>query len=177
MDKLKQLGISVVLYKCYVDDIILALNGIERGWAYSKREKKLVYNPDTANDEICEDVNTFNILRDIANNIYVNIQMEIDVPSYHENGHLPVLDLNMFVSNDEIEYSFFKKPVTSLFQIMYRSALNTQTKRASLLQEGVRRFRNTSDCISYAEKAQILTKFMWSLKISGFDHKYRHRTP
>ena len=34
--------------------------------------------------------------------------------------------------------TFYRKPVSSPFKIMYRSALNKQTKRASLLPEGMR---------------------------------------
>ena len=175
LDRLKRLGISVLMYKRYVDDIIMVMNGIEKGWVYCKNRKKMVLDHNNPLKDMAEDARTFSILREIANEIDVNIQMEVDVCSWHEDGRLPVLDLGMFVANDCVEYSFYRKPVNSPFQILYRSALNNQTKRASLLQEGLRRLRNTSSCISDAEKSQILTRFMWSLKISGYDHIYRHR--
>ena len=41
LDKLKKLGISVVMYKRYVDDMYMVLNGSRKGWAYSKKDKNI----------------------------------------------------------------------------------------------------------------------------------------
>ena len=98
------------------------------------------------------DLRTLSVLRDIANSIDKNIIMEPDVPSLHPNGRVPVLDLEVWVDEmNKIQHSFFKKPVSSPYTILYNSALPAQTKRNSLFQEGLRRFRNISDGVSQIE--------------------------
>ena len=47
--------------------------------------------------------------------------MEVDVPSMHENGCLPVLDLGLSVNNNKIKTSFYSKPMSSPYQIHYIS--------------------------------------------------------
>ena len=89
------------------------------------------------------------------------------------NGWLPVLDLEIFVVNNRVEFSFYKKPIASPFTIMFKSALSKQTKRNSLFQEGLRRLRNCSEGIGWDEKASVLTDYMNCLKWSGYDHEYR----
>ena len=100
--------------------------------------------------------------------------MEEDVCSKHEIGRLPVLDLEVYVANGQVHHCFYKKPMSTPYLILYRSALSKSTKRNGLLQEGMRRLRNCSKSISTAEKCQILSKFMWACHISGYDHQYRY---
>ena len=50
---------------------------------------------------------------------------------------MPILDLECRVADDIVEYKFYKKPVTTPYLILSRSALPTKIKWASLVQEGV----------------------------------------
>ena len=56
---------------------------------------------------------------------------------------------------------------------MYRSAVSSQTKRNSLLPEGLRRLRNIFKGSDPNVRIEALTRFMWTLMVSGYDHKYR----
>ena len=56
---------------------------------------------------------------------------------------------------------------------LFRSAISNKTKRDSLIQEGYRRLNNCSSGISDNEKTAILSKFMNSLRISGYYAPYR----
>ena len=94
------------------------------------------------------DLRTMNILKDISNQLDPNIQMTIDVPSVHSNGRLPVLDLEVFLIENKIEFSFDKKPISSPFVIHYASTTSSRTKRDSIIQEGYRRLRNCSEGVS-----------------------------
>ena len=80
----------------------------------------------------------------------------------------------MFTVGNKIEFSFFTKPISSPFVILYKSAVSNTTKRNSLFQEGLRRFRDMSNGVSEEEKRFILSKFMNTLKESGYDLKYRY---
>ena len=121
-----------------------------------------------------DDHNTISILCEIANSLEPAIKMDGNYPSKHENGCLPVLDVEMWIDNDsDVQFSFYKKPMSSPYVNLYRSALPTKTKRESLLQEGLRRLRHLSSGVNSAEKCEIMSNFMNSLKISGYDHAYR----
>ena len=98
--------------------------------------------------------------------------MEIDTPSLNETGRLPVLDLGLFVQNNKIKTSFYSKPMSSPFTIHFRSAISKRIKRDTLLQEGIRRFRNMGPHVSKLEKEAILSKYMNILRISGYDWNY-----
>ena len=101
--------------------------------------------------------------------------METDVPSAHGNGRLPVLDLNLFVESNKVKFSFYSKPCSSPYIIMYSSALPAKQKRETILQEGLRRLRNCSPDLDETEVIEILTTFMNSLRISGYNHSYRYQ--
>ena len=97
--------------------------------------------------------------------------MVFDVPSMHENGRLPVLDLEMFVTGDnKVSFGFYSKQMTSPFCNMYRSAIPSKVKKDSLLQEGLRRLRNMGQGIGEIERNLVLSRFMNTLRISGYNH-------
>ena len=62
----------------------------------NKRKWKMVFDPDNLMANMAEDVRTFTVLRDIANEIDRIIHMDIDICSWHEDSCLPLLDLRMF---------------------------------------------------------------------------------
>ena len=171
---LKRLGITVELFKRYVDDILMILRSINRGWKYSSTRKKMVYDIEDEDLEGEDDDYTFRILLEIANGLDDDIQLTYEVPSGHEDGRLPVLDLGLQVVDNKIQHFFYRKGVTSPYCIMYNSAISVKTKRDSLLQEGLRRIRNTCKQATQVEKRRVLGEYMNMLRISGYDVKYRY---
>ena len=51
---------------------------------------------------------------------------------------------------------------------MEKSAINERTKRDTLLQEGLRRLRNTDIYVSEDERNEILSEYCNSMRISGY---------
>ena len=104
LSKVKRLGIKHKIYKRYVDDIFKGLYSINSGWHYCGATKKMKFdlNHPTANME--PDARTFSILADIANSIDTDIRMTFDVPSFHSNQRLPVLDMELFVTNNIVNF-------------------------------------------------------------------------
>ena len=168
LQKLKKLGIHVDLYKRYVDDTLVILRSIRKGWKFCKRKKKMVFDPDE-DDEMEDDARTFSVLRDIANEVDKDIQMTSEYPSGHENGRLPVLDLCLEVVNNKIHFYFFSKPMINPYTIMYRSAIPAKVKKDTLFQEGLRRLRNTCPEAPDQEIKDVLRTYMNTLRISGYD--------
>ena len=87
---------------------------------------------------------------------------------------LPVLDLGLKVVNNKVISHFYLKPMSSPYQMLYTSAIPQKTKRDSLLQEGLRRLRNFSTGVPEAIKNDCMSRFMNSLRISGYDQKFRY---
>ena len=120
------------------------------------------------------DIRTANIITEIGNSVCNFIVLTVDTPSSNSSGWMPILDLQVRVSSDVVEYKFYKKVVTTLYLILSRSALPTKIKWASLVHEGVRRLLNTRRQLDWDTiKADILTEFSWALKISGYTEKFR----
>ena len=85
---------------------------------------------------------------EMANSVTEMLKWEMDVPDYHQDGKLTVLDLKLYIDSDDqncpIKHIFYKKPVSSRALIPQVSALPTNTKRPILIQEGLRRVRSNS---------------------------------
>ena len=100
------MGLSLDVFKRYVDDSVQACGGIGLGWFYSKGRGKTVYSREGGRlDELPLDQRTFEVLKDIANEIDPSIQMEYDIPSLHHNGKLPVLDLEVWMEKTYVSTS------------------------------------------------------------------------
>ena len=174
LQKFKRMGIKIALYKHYVDDVVVFLKQINPGWVFDNVSGKLIYNPDHEYSNMEADLRTMSILRDIVNHQDTDIQMTIDVPSLHSNRRLPVLDLEVFLIENQINFSFYKKPMSNPRVNLFQSAISNRVKRDTLIQDGYRRMNNCSENISDAEKCEILSVYMNSLRISGYFAPYRY---
>ena len=173
LGKLKKLGISIDMYFRYVDDTVLGLREIHHGWSYDRKKGVMTFDRFKQKTQ-AGDHHTFEQLQMIANSLDKDIQMTFDVPSLNESGLLPVLDLGLYIVNNQVIHRFYKKPMSSPFQIHYRSAIANRTKRETLLQEGIQILRNSGTDASHLERTNELSKLMNSLRISGYDQAYRY---
>ena len=86
---------------------------------------------------------------------------------------MPILDCQVKVVENEIQYKFYKKPMTNPLVMMATSALPGNVKRSSLIQEVIRRLKNTRRSIDWEVKADILSEFSNSMRISGYSEVFR----
>ena len=120
---------------------------------------------------------TFETILLIGNSVNPMIQLTVDYPEKHENGRVPILDLEVWMVRteegfQEIRYSFYEKPMKSDFVLMARSAVPMATKRAAV-NETIRRLRNYHENVDEEEVAQILSRFCQKLRLSGYGEKFR----
>ena len=59
--------------------------------------------------------------------------------------------------------------MASIFEIQKESARPGQTRRTTLVQEGITRLLNTSIELGKCKQAEILSKYMKKLKTNGYD--------
>ena len=118
------------------------------------------------------DETTAIVLRSIANSIMPMIKMEEDFPSNHPSGKLPILDLEVWIEDGEVRHHFYKKRMANRKLVQAKSAFSV-AKRSILVEEGMRRLRNCSPELSWAEKISFLNRFSSDMRYSGHGESFR----
>ena len=80
-ERLRKLGFQLPLYCRYVDDILLALGGLNPGWYYCTRSRRMAFNLEHETATLEADHRTLEALKAIANELDSDIQFTIDCPS------------------------------------------------------------------------------------------------
>ena len=73
----------------------------------------------------------------------------------------------------KVMYTFYEKPMSSQFSVIESSAINDNTKRATMAQELVRRMLNVSELLNQQERNAVIEKFVEKLEKSGYSKKQR----
>ena len=128
---------------------------------------------DKDTDTKTDEERTAEILVKIANTIDPKIQLTWDIPGKNHNKRMPVLDLELWVENNQILHSFYKKKASSQYTILKRSALSYSITKSTLLQEAMRRLGNISGSLPKEEVSKVMTKYSNMLRISGYSEKER----
>ena len=109
----------------------------------------------------------------IANTIAPMIRMKEDVSSNHHSGKLPILDLEVWISENRIYHQFYKKQMASRKVVQAHSAFSTSKKRSILVEEGQRRLKNCSPELDWEQKVVFLNRFSSDMKRSGHTASFR----
>ena len=146
LEKLKTIGIKPLVYSRLKDDILIALEPLEKGTKYM--EGKLINDAEKkVEDEHKSDTKmTMEVLKDVAEAVDPMLKFTIDTPCNYSEGKMPALDIKVNVNEEQhnrIDYEFFEKPTKNPKLILSDSALSTSAKRTILTQECLRRMRNT----------------------------------
>ena len=169
------LGLETETFKRYVDDETEAMASVDPGVRYDgerlvKREELVEQDK-----EVEDDLRTMNLLKSISNTITNCVQYTVDCPSLNTDGKVPVLDLKVSVEEGEVVHDFYEKPCTSKFVIPYTSAHSRKMKMAVLVEEGLRRLRNTSRGLDWERSRVVMEEWSRKLKRSGYPATMRHQ--
>ena len=173
LDKLESLGVDLEFYLRYVDDSNMSGWALAPGTRLVDGQLSILEELVVSDQLIPADKRTAAVLRSIANEICPGIIMQEDVPSNHSTGKLPILDLEVWVSNTRIYHSFYKKPMATKKVVHAKSALPTKVKRSILLEEGSRRLRNCSPELEWETKVFHLNRLSSEMKNSGHSQSFR----
>ena len=103
------------------------------------------------------------------------IVMTTDVPSNHPDGKLPVLDMKVWLDDEnKIFFQFYEKIMKNRKVISRSSAMPMKMKMTVLTQEVFRRLHNTKEDVPEETKVDILNRFMENLQLSGYNEKERY---
>ena len=99
--------------------------------------------------------------------------MEENVASAHKNKRLPILDLEMWVQENQMQFSFHRKPVSSKDVILARSAFTLREKKNILLEEASRNQRCCSPELPWKDKAAHLSSLNLAMLRCGHSEQFR----
>ena len=117
-------------------------------------------------------------IKAVGNDIHESIQLEIDYPSKHQDGKMPILDLKVWVEMIEdrptIVHEFYAKDVSSKAMVNARSALPWKTKRTIITQEILRVFLNCNEFVPWQRVTEHVNEMVARLQYSGYCKKFRY---
>ena len=126
-------------------------------------------------EAIEDDLRTMNLLKSISNTITDCIQYTIDCPSLNPDGRVPILDLGVSVEDGRVVHDHYEKPCASKFVIPFNSAHSRKMKMTVLVEEGLRRLRNTSRGLEWERSRVVMAGWSQKLRRSGYPATVRHQ--
>ena len=175
VEKLAALGLESEDFARYVDDETEVMAAVEPGVRYDGERLVKIEELVEEDEGIEEDLRTMNLLKTIANDITECVQFTVDCPSLNQDKRVPVLDLGVSVEDGQVVHDHYEKPCASKFVIPYTSAHSKKMKMAVLVEEGVRRLRNTSRGLDWARSRVVMEKWSRKLRRSGYPTTVRHQ--
>ena len=177
IEKMNQLGIKVLLYKRYVDDINMIIEYLEGSLEYEGGRIVEKERTEESGGEK-KDQMMFKIVKDIGNEIHQSIQLTTDTPSENTDGKVPILDLKCWVGEGRdgkirILYEHYMKSMASRLLVHRQSAMSIQSKRTILTQQCLRVMLNCSEHVDERIRNDHLSYFMARMQSSGYDHEFR----
>ena len=94
----------------------------------------------------------------------------------NQSGRLPVLDLELYTVGNVVFHSFYKKPISSMYTVLKRSAMADSVKLQTCFMECMRRMLNCSVNTPWDTISDHLTKFSYTMLISGYNQRERYNT-
>ena len=155
---LRNSGAVFKILQVYSDDGNHCMKALPPGSRYNRETQRIeIVEDEIENDRLVSaDLRTADVVRDVANSIFEFLNVKIDCPSLHEDGFMPILAK---IESGKIVYIFYKKPLSNDRVILANSAMPHNVKMATMVNEAVRRLRNTSRSLPWKTKADILTRF------------------
>ena len=129
------------------------------GLRFIESEGRVIRGEDILEQELAieADKRCMNLVQKIGNSIHPSISLEVDYPSQHVDGKLPILDLKVWVESRRVQgvgegenkvsvflHEFYSKDVASKCVVNGKSAMSWSCKRTILTQEVLRILRNCS---------------------------------
>ena len=114
------------------------------------------------------------IMSRLADSVCEMIKFTYDTPSMNEGGKMPILDVKVKMSSENVViHDFYEKPTKNQRVILASSALGWPQKRSIHTQEILRRFKNTSPILGEQVQNYHASMYLLRMKNCGYDKKFR----
>ena len=127
MVQLRKYNILVLLYSRFKDDIIMATKRIANGTKlvdgkFTIDSEKVIEDKEKSGSKV-----TFEVIRELAENIDPMIKFTIDTPCKYDDRKLPALDIKVQINpkeNSRLDFEFYEKPTKHPKVILHNLALS-----------------------------------------------------
>ena len=164
------------MYSRFKDEIFITALNLEKGTKLINENLTIDMDKKVEDEDKNDDAITMEIIRQVAELINPMLKFTMDVPSYHDDTKIAVLDLKVNmneVMENRLNYEFYEKPTKHPKILLAESAINENTKRTILTQECLRRIRNTKVELGTEIRNKHLSDFMLKMKNSGHKQHFR----
>ena len=183
LEGIRKAKIEVFLYKRYVDDINTCVEVVKPGMRWNG--ETLVYDHALVDEDeqIEDDKRTFDIIIQIGDAIHSSIKLEVDVPSNHDDGKIPSLDLKVWVKEKQNEdgsrmrsifHEFYMKEVSSKFVMNANNATPWKNKITILTQQCLQIMLNCSPGLDENIKNDHVSNFTKRMQAPGYNEEHRY---
>ena len=168
----------MLLYERYIDDSDQTAVVPPPGAVYNVERQTIEIDDNLANDDRNTEARLARVLKDIANDVIPDIIMVEDYPSRNENGKMPVLDIGVWMSEENyIMYEHYEKPMSCKKVMHAESAISPSCKKSVHTQEVLRRLFNSSKKLDWkTEIAPVISDYMSRMMEAGYPERYRKDT-
>ena len=159
------------LYERYIDDSNQVAIVPPPGSKYDTVTENVVRDENNAIEAENEDERLARVLKEIANTIMPEIQMEDDFPSRNSDGKLPILDMKVWMDSQDgcILFEHYEKSMACKKIMHAQSAQSASCKKSVHTQEIVRRLLNCSDKLDWNNSvAPVISKYISRMMQAGY---------
>ena len=169
--------LNIYMYKRYVDGSAEGMEALKPGLRWSEEERRIILHPHLIEEdlELEPDLRSMREVVNMGNSIYNMVQLTGDCPSENLNLKMPLLNTEVWVENNVVQYNDFRKPCSYLLVMLEMSAMPASIKRTALTQTVIRIRRNTRPELPWSVTENLLSNFSARMKASGYDEHYRYQ--
>ena len=126
-EKLKSIGINLIIYFRFKDDITIITQSLEKGTKWKEGKLVIDLNKKKVDMEKSNEEVTMEVIRNVAESVDGMIKFTFDIPDNHENGKLPILDVQVKINKNEmnrLDFEFYEKPTKNNKVILEDAAIS-----------------------------------------------------
>ena len=99
--------LNIFMYKRYVDDSAEGMEALKPGVRWSEEEKRMILHPHLVEEDLLlePDLRSMREVVKMGNSIYDMVQLTGDCPSENSNGKMPLLDTEVWVEGNVVQYN------------------------------------------------------------------------
>ena len=177
MNILREAGLTVTLFKIYVDDVRNISTVVKKGTRFEVEGKKMIWSEEykKEDDELEKggetvDARMTRVLVPAMNCINPDLVFTTELREDFDDGKLPTLDCKIWLEDDlTVNHTYFEKDMRSQLLIPERSAMSERQKINILSNDVIRRLSNMNvEKEEEGERIRIVDHFTSQLKKSGY---------
>ena len=150
--------LTTYMYKRYVDDSAEGMEALKPGLRWSEEEGRMLLHPHLIEEDLAmePDSRSMKEVVKMGNSIFAMVQLTGDCPSENPNGKMPLLNTEVWVEGNVVQYQDFRKPCSNPMVMLEMSAMPGSIKRTALTQTVIRIMRNTRPDLPWSAKEKLL---------------------